>query len=989
MALRVAAFFLSFTLAAAAEPPVLDAARAVVLENVAWKVGDATLRIEKAVAAPFASSDGPPLEVALYGRATLECAPREPVEAAYLEVFTGMREIRLDGDAAVLTTADPTLVERLLRDKPSTAAAEGLSGAEAFAKEWPASPEYRRLGIDLARWRSRAGDSGLAGFTAVVVRTGAFGRVYAALDPEDLEPFALGRFVPVPIGDHDADTLRRAIQRERHAGRYLEFNVADVGDWDSWVRSAPRDAAGEPARGAAGFDVERYELDVRIQKGGEFLRGLATVRLRWTAPARRTAKFSMLSDLKATAVRDGSGTPLPFVQVRGVLAVAFPAPSAPGTPAELSIDYQGAALEKGDGGYWWSRSTSGWYPSGGDSRSTYDVTLRWPERLDLVASGKRIDGGTDGDDLWERRVLETPGLAFSFEVGHFDVVREKYRDVDVTFAFGAAPDPVAKDRQKAVIETTLEALKAFESLFGDYPFPTLTVVTVPRGFSQGFPGFVSLAHGLFEEGGGWRVLGGIPYDPRKGMAIATIAHELSHQWWGNKVGWWSYRDQWLSEALANFSGTWFTYYRLNRDDEYLAGRGWMWRQGFDDLSDGGRPVGELGPVVLGDRLDSSLSDDAYRVTVYDKGALVFNTLVQEIGEADFLRMLHLLADRVNHRRIDTPTFFKAIERMSGLDLKPFVATFVEGTVYPQIAARHEIVPGQNGGWLARGEATVTGSSLAKAMLRRDAAGRWDVAILATAPPPLAVTRLTVPWRAGFGEKSEDVADGRVTLQVPSGTFEVAFDRKPTTFRLDPMGTVFADWKSESGSTAKAALVAQGMRATLGGRHEAAAELFRKGLAVPPGDGRDAADAARHVDGGAHVGLARAALGLGNDAEAREQLEQADKLLTGWLSNRFRDERDLLRARLEIRAGDAEAAYDRLARRLYLPFRQSAGETTVEQARRVKFSDGRVGTAESYAVLALAAKLTKRPEVSEMAAAEAAKRGADLSALEDAEPERGR
>ena len=34
---------------------------------------------------------------------------------------------------------------------------------------------------------------------------------------------------------------------------------------------------------------------------------------------------------------------------------------------------------------------------------------------------------------------------------------------------------------------------------------------------------------------------------------AVGIHEMSHQWWGNLVGWESYRDQWLSEGLASFS----------------------------------------------------------------------------------------------------------------------------------------------------------------------------------------------------------------------------------------------------------------------------------------------------------------------------------------------------------------------------------------------------------------------------------------------------
>src|SRR5207244_13330477 len=37
-----------------------------------------------------------------------------------------------------------------------------------------------------------------------------------------------------------------------------------------------------------------------------------------------------------------------------------------------------------------------------------------------------------------------------------------------------------------------------------------------------------------------------------------IAHETAHQWWGGIVAWRSYRDQWLSEGFAEYSGILYT-----------------------------------------------------------------------------------------------------------------------------------------------------------------------------------------------------------------------------------------------------------------------------------------------------------------------------------------------------------------------------------------------------------------------------------------------
>ncbi|HEX6851777.1 MAG TPA: M1 family aminopeptidase [Candidatus Polarisedimenticolaceae bacterium] len=975
MARIVVALFLSSTLAAAAETPVLNAARAVVLENVAWKVGDATLRIEKGWAAPFASKDGKPLEVAFAGRATLECLPRERVEANYLAVFTGSPALSLEVDAAVLALGDPGAAERLLSGPVAADSPTAPAAAESFARAWLDSPERRGLELELLRWRSAFDDPVVNRFQALAVRTPRFGTVYAAVDPESEEPFQLGRFVPLPLGDHELEIARRQIGRERWDGRYLDLDVRDLGDWDRWVRYAPRLPGGGVDSGGDGYDIEDYVIDARVMPGGETLRGKARMRLRWLHDGLKTVRFRLFPDLKVESVRAGDGRELPFRQVRGSFAVALAEPSRTDLPATVEVEYVGAALEKDAAGYWWLRSTGGWYPQGGSTRATFDVTLRRPKRLDLFAAGRRVDGGENDGEAWERRVLDVPGLAFSFEVGKFDVLTDRAGDVELTFAFGRSPRPVPNPLQQTVATHVKQALYVYETLFGAYPYPTLTFVTVPRYFSQGYPGFISFAHPLLVG------------DPRysistdRGEAVETLAHELAHQWWGNKLGWRGYRDQWLSEALATYASTWFTYALFRGDETYLRDRCGKWHAELNAMSDAGRPIGMVGPMVLGERLDSSLAH-AYAPIVYGKGVLVFNTLVHEIGEDAFLRILRSLADEVRHGTIDSSSFFQAIERASGRDLGPFIRTFVEGTLRPHLDIEKVAVAADGGRWKIRGEVEVTASRQPRVVARLDASARWSVA--PARPPaeePLEITRLVVPWvaRTGEGEPAKRL-EGAVALPVPSGAFEIVVEHEPKEFRINAMGLVYADRRDESTAAGKDELLRRGTRRALEGRDEEAEADFRAVLAHPPEPGRGAALQARYADGGAHVGLARVALDRGRDEEARAELELATEVLGAGHRHAFDAERNLLRARLELRSEEAEAAYARLAKRLYLPFRQRATETTSERARRVRFASGEAGTAESYAVLALAARLTNRQEVADLAAQEAVKRGADLSAF---------
>ena len=62
------------------------------------------------------------------------------------------------------------------------------------------------------------------------------------------------------------------------------------------------------------------------------------------------------------------------------------------------------------------RDTIVWHPHAGRlDRATYDVTLRWPEEFDLLASGRPVAGGSERGVSWTRRKLDIPAIGFSFE----------------------------------------------------------------------------------------------------------------------------------------------------------------------------------------------------------------------------------------------------------------------------------------------------------------------------------------------------------------------------------------------------------------------------------------------------------------------------------------------------------------------------------------------------------------------------------------------
>ena len=83
------------------------------------------------------------------------------------------------------------------------------------------------------------------------------------------------------------------------------------------------------------------------------------------------------------------------------------------------------------------------------------------------------------------------------------------------------------------------------------------------------------------------------------------AHEAAHQWWGNVVSPAGYRDNWLMEALANYSALLYLEKRDGRGAVDAALE--SYREDLLAKDEKGQTSESTGPIVLGARLESSQS----------------------------------------------------------------------------------------------------------------------------------------------------------------------------------------------------------------------------------------------------------------------------------------------------------------------------------------------------------------------------------------------
>jgi aminopeptidase N len=228
--------------------------------------------------------------------------------------------------------------------------------------------------------------------------------------------------------------------------------------------------------------------------------------------------------------------------------------------------------------------------------------------------------------------------------------------------------------------------------FGPPPLKTLTVSPIPGTFGQGFPGLLYLSTLAYLKPNELPIP--VRTDSQRRFFTDLLhAHEVAHQWWGNLVTSASYQDDWLMEALANYSALMFLEKKKGRRaleevlDEY--------RQHLVAEGSEGTTVESAGPIVWGTRLNSSQASNFWRVIMYEKGAWIIHMIRVRLGDAAFLKMLNALAQRNRYKPVSTDTFQKLSAEFAppGTDdakFENFFEQWVYGTGIPQLKLAHSV-----------------------------------------------------------------------------------------------------------------------------------------------------------------------------------------------------------------------------------------------------------------------------------------------------------
>ncbi|MGH9594966.1 MAG: M1 family metallopeptidase, partial [Bryobacteraceae bacterium] len=172
-----------------------------------------------------------------------------------------------------------------------------------------------------------------------------------------------------------------------------------------------------------------------------------------------------------------------------------------------------------------------------------------------------------------------------------------------------------------------------------------------------------------------------------------VAHEVAHQWWGNVVTADGYKDEWMPEALANYSAMlWLEKTKGPKALEELLA---SYRDDLTNTAGGGRSVESAGPLTWGYRLEADPEPEAWRLITYEKGAWVFHMLRQRLGSENFLKMLAELRRRYQFRAVSTADLLSLAKefrppRVTAESLNAFFDTWVYSTGIPALSVSYTV-----------------------------------------------------------------------------------------------------------------------------------------------------------------------------------------------------------------------------------------------------------------------------------------------------------
>ncbi len=425
-----------------------------------------------------------------------------------------------------------------------------------------------------------------------------------------------------------------------------------------------------PGHGDASYSVESYDLHLGYKVDGNRLDGDATLHCKALA-ALTSFQLDLHALRPARVLVDGR--PAKHQHRRDRLVIRPQHEIAAGDEFEVRVRYGGSpkpVSSRALGSAGWEELADGvlvasqphgapsWFPCNDrpDDKATYSLSLTVSSDYQVAFTGEQVEqrrGASATTWVYRQEVPMATYLA-AVQIGRYDVTE---LDAPVPMR-SLTPRPHDTEGYDAAFGEQPAMMAYFEEAFGPYPFPSYTCVITDDDLeipleSQGMSTF-------------GRNFMADDWDCQR-----LVAHEMSHQWFGNAVTLGRWQDIWLHEGFACYaewlwseeSGTMPTQQRVDEHHARLS-------ELDQDLV-----IGDPGPdLMFDDRL-------------YKRGALTLHALRSEVGDKTFFGLLRTWVDKHRGGTVSTDDFVAHASQAADRDLAELFEAWLFTAALPPVPGR--------------------------------------------------------------------------------------------------------------------------------------------------------------------------------------------------------------------------------------------------------------------------------------------------------------
>ena len=446
------------------------------------------------------------------------------------------------------------------------------------------------------------------------------------------------------------------------------------------------------------YDVTYHRLRLNVNPAQQFISGEVTTKYIAKEDI-STVTFDLSDALEVSTVKQ-RGVNLTFTRSgNNELTVNLPVVQNTNVLDSLSINYSGVPTSSGFGAFsvdthngtpvlWTLSEPFGameWWPCKqdlNDKINNIDVYITAPSANVSVSNGleqSKINNNDGTSTTHFKHNYPIPAYLIAIAVTNYQVYNQQG-------GLGTAESPFfpiinymypeTATQNIASLAVTPDIINFYESVFVPYPF---------RNEKYG--------HCQFGWGGGMEhtTVSFMTAGNSGGYTRSLIAHEMGHQWFGDKVTCGTWKDIWLNEGFATYLAS-MVIQNFDGENAFIADKNAMITS-ITSNTGGAVYLTDLEATDVNRIFSSRLS--------YRKGAMVLNMLRFKLGDSNFFQGLrnYLNDPELAYAYAVTPDLQSHLEATSGMNLTEFFSDWVYNQGYPSYS-----ISAHN---LGNGQATIT------------------------------------------------------------------------------------------------------------------------------------------------------------------------------------------------------------------------------------------------------------------------------------------